>query len=918
MEYGGGAVGHALDPLAGRATETETLERVLDAARSGRPQVVVIEAEPGMGKSALLQAFLARHHTHCTVRSVRCAEFEQNLAFGIADLLLDDNAPSTRSEIEVGRRLLSMLGDLRSARHGCVVVTIDDEQWIDGASAKALRFALRRLRTDRVLCLVARRPDAHASAVATTDVPVTTTVLRPGPLGPGAVRDLARRLRSWELPDQTVERLISRTGGVPLLVAALVRGVADPGQFESGAEVPASVTAAAIRLLDAVDEPARRLTEAAAVVAEPADLVVLGRTADVADPSAAVTATVSGGLLRIDGAGRVECAHALLREAFYCTLSPVRRRDLHASAAQWTTGDRQLAHRVAAADRPDPRLVADLLDAAAAARRELKYGLAATHRLRARTVCDDPVQRERLLPEALIERVEAQDLAGARDLAPDVVDTPSTACRSLALGLLARESGQVGPARTWLQAALDLATCAGDATLAGRAALAMAVLHVRLGDGVAAIEVLTRPDSVDDRELSMDMLTTTALGLWQTGELGRALDLVNAAPISRDRSAAEADLVAVRAMIRLYAGRLRPALADLDQAVRLAHLWRPSTNQSRIYGLRSMTRFLVGDWDGASVDAAAGRALAQGSVETWSAALALAVSVQVPAHRGQWDIANRYLARARNASAGYAEFPIFERLLSHEVAAAVARDDHRAVLDALTPVWSDDYLRRLSLVRYSRELMQARIAALAKLGRVAEAQADLARYEAMLHDFPEGPVPRRLGWLHGLIAEARALPHRAREHYAADLDDDDLKQVPFLQAQLLQTSGRLERALGDRREAIRRLSQAQDILAKLQATPSLQRCRADLAACGVQSPSTDPLALTQREEDVAALVQRGCTNKEVAAELFLTVKTVEYHLRNTYAKLGVAGRQDLRRLRSAAAYGGDGSVDIAGHPCAGS
>ena len=67
------------------------------------------------------------------------------------------------------------------------------------------------------------------------------------------MRDLARRLRSWELPDQTVERLISRTGGVPLLVAALVRGVADPGQFESGAEVPASVTAAAIRLLDAVD-----------------------------------------------------------------------------------------------------------------------------------------------------------------------------------------------------------------------------------------------------------------------------------------------------------------------------------------------------------------------------------------------------------------------------------------------------------------------------------------------------------------------------------------------------------------------------------------------------------------------------------------------------------------------------------------
>jgi tetratricopeptide (TPR) repeat protein len=334
----------------------------------------------------------------------------------------------------------------------------------------------------------------------------------------------------------------------------------------------------------------------------------------------------------------------------------------------------------------------------------------------------------------------------------------------------------------------------------------VAVLHVRLGDGVAAMEVLARPDAVDDRELSTDTLTTTALGLWQSGELGRALDLVSAAPISRNGTAWEADLVAVRGMIRLYAGRLRPALADLDQAVRFAHLWRPSTNQSRIYGLRSLTRFLVGDWDGASIDAAAGRALAQGSAEAWSAALALAVSVQVPAHRGQWDVANRYLMRAKDASAGFAAFPIFERLLGHEVAAAVARDDHRAVLDVLTPVWSDEYLRRLSLVRCSRELMQARIAALARLGRPAEAEADLARYEAMLHDFPEGPVPRRLGWLRGLVAEARALPHRAREHYAADLADDDLQEVPFLRAQLLQTSGRLERALGNRREAIRRLS----------------------------------------------------------------------------------------------------------------
>lgn len=233
----------------------------------------------------------------------------------------------------------------------------------------------------------------------------------------------------------------------------------DPTLVDSGAAVPASVVA---RMLAGVDTAARRLVEAAAVLAEPADLVVLGRTADVDDPSAAVTAAAACGLVRVDGRGRVECAHALLGEAVYRTLTLVRRRDLHARAAAWTSGDRCLAHRTAAADRPNPRLVTDLLAAADAARTTLRYGRAATHRLRARTVSGDPAQRERLLLEALVEWVEAQDLAGARELAPEALDASPCALRSLALGLLARDGGEIGPARTRLHEAVDLATAAGD------------------------------------------------------------------------------------------------------------------------------------------------------------------------------------------------------------------------------------------------------------------------------------------------------------------------------------------------------------------------------------------------------------------------------------------------------------------------
>lgn len=109
--------------------------------------------------------------------------------------------------------------------------------------------------------------------------------------------------------------------------------------------------------------------------------------------------------------------------------------------------------------------------------------------------------------------------------------------------------------------------------------------------------------------------------------------------------------------------------------------------------------------------------------------------------------------------------------------------------------------------------------------------------------------------------------------------------------------GRLERALGSRREAIEHLTRAREIFAGLRATPGESTCTTELRACGLQSSPADPLRLTPREEDVAALVVRGYTNKDVAAELYLTAKTVEYHLGNIYAKLGISNRRELRRRR---------------------
>ena len=286
----------------------------------------------------------------------------------------------------------------------------------------------------------------------------------------------------------------------------------------------------------------------------------------------------------------------------------------------------------------------------------------------------DVSERERLLVDALVEQVEAQELDRARELAPlSAVGrrAPDAAWRSVSSLPRAARSGRPGP---FLQESLDLASGAGDDMAATRAALAGAVLEVRLGDGVAALRLLDHAGGGSDPEIATDVLTTTGIALWLVGDPDRALSLLGSYEPTWAGTPWEADLLGVRGMVSLYAGRLPEALRDLDAAVSLLHLWRPSTNQSRIFALRSTTRFHVGDWDGAAVDAAAARALAEGPTQLWSAALALAVSVDVPAHRGRWEVAEDYLSRALDRDAPVAQ--VSDIVASHAAGAALAREDY--------------------------------------------------------------------------------------------------------------------------------------------------------------------------------------------------------------------------------------------------
>jgi ATP/maltotriose-dependent transcriptional regulator MalT len=156
-----------------------------------------------------------------------------------------------------------------------------------------------------------------------------------------------------------------------------------------------------------------------------------------------------------------------------------------------------------------------------------------------------------------------------------------------------------------------------------------------------------------------------------------------------------------------------------------------------------------------------------------------------------------------------------------------------------------------------------------------------------------------LAWLEGWLAELRGAPEEGLRIYQRG-EDTASTQSPVYTARLLLAHGRLLRRTGNRKEAVDRLRRASDLYMSLRAAPFIARTEEELGKCrlpGDPAKSKLPmLALTSRETEVAHLVGKGLSNPEIAVELFISRKAVEYHLGNIYAKCGLQGRQQLRRF----------------------
>ncbi len=386
--------------LLGRACERQEIGQALARARSGSSATLALAGEPGIGKTALLD-YAVREAAGMRLLRARGIESEAQIPFGSLLELIRPALPllgkipepqaaamesalalrpgTGQERFAIGAATLSLLAAY--AEDAPLVVVIDDAHWLDGSSAQALLFAVRRLVADPIAVLIAVR-EGEASLLDGADLPT----LRMGGLTSDEAALLVRGLTPGGLAREAAIRLYGATAGNPLALLELAPDAHNLALMPEGAPVlvSATITRAFLRRVGTLDEATRRALVLAAS-SDAGDLPTLERAAAQfpADMSA-LTAAESAGLVRL-GAGTVEFRHPLARSAIYADAPAGQRRDAHralAAALPDRDVDRRAWHLAAAATGPDEPASAALEQAGARGRDRSAYAIAAPTRPR--------------------------------------------------------------------------------------------------------------------------------------------------------------------------------------------------------------------------------------------------------------------------------------------------------------------------------------------------------------------------------------------------------------------------------------------------------------------------------------------------------------------------------------------------------
>ncbi len=886
--------------LLGRDRELETVRRLLEDAREGRSGVLALVGEAGIGKSALLDAAAGLAGGMRVLRA-RGVQSEAQIPFaGLLELLRPalgalDRIPGPQAEalegalalrparsadrFAVGAATLSLLAAY--AESGPAAVLVDDAHWLDGSTADALLFAARRLVADPIAVVLTVR-SGHASLLDGADLPVV-------PLDGLDLAAAASLL--GEAPPELAERLHRETGGNPLALLELAREPLEPTPLDAPVPVLTSVSEAYLHRAEALPEATRDALVLAAATdrSELALYLRAGGGVEALEPAEAA------GLAAVR-AGRVEFRHPLARAAIYAGAPPELRRQVHlalAAALPDADADRRAWHLALAATGPDAVAASALEQAGVRARQRSAYDVASQAFERAAQLGADDERRGRLLLAA----ADAAWLGGLADRAVALLDDAERLTSGFELALLRGHilirRGPLDRARSVLLAAADDAEPREAATLVGEAVIGgfFAADADWLRACVARARALATPDADTHTTFFTAVVDGIAGVFFGDPEAGNALRAAAAVHGRTPELRDDPRLLVLSAIGPLWLRESTFGHEVIDRALATARSLSAAGMLPQLLVHVAIEQAAADRW--VEAEAAFDEAIALSRETGQSLVLAAGLSrlALLEARLGRETACREHveaaLPIARELGAGGIEVWALTALGELELAlgdtgAALAR--YGALEARLAELAVDDV--DLSPAPEQVEL-------LLRAGDAAGAAKAAAAYAAAAEAKGQPWARARAARIEGLLADDDAFADRFEQALELHRSTPDVFEAARTE---LVYGGRLRRA-GHRAAAREHLRAALETFDELAAAPWAERARAELAATGETARRRDPSTLgdlTPQELQVSLLLAEGRTTKEAAATLFLSPKTIEYHLRNAYRKLGIHSREELR------------------------
>jgi len=899
--------------LHGREAERSALAALLDGARAARSGVLVIRGQAGVGKSSLL-ADAVGHADGARVLSTQGIESESELAFSALHqllrpvaALLDRLAPPQARALRVafgeedggpGDRFLVSLATLsllaEAAETGPVLGVVDDAQWLDDASATALVFAARRLEAERVALVFAVR-EGDARGFAAPGLPE----LRLSGLAGHAAQALLDERAGHPVAPAVTEQLVAGTGGNALALVELAAALTPAelrGEEPLRPALPLTegVERAFLAQVRRLPEPAQTvLLVAAAEGAGQVGVVQRAARALGADAGALDVAERSG-LVQVRE-GHLAFRHPLVRSAVYGAATTGDRQRVHTALAgalgRHGDADRRVWHRAAATAGPDDGVAAELDEVARRAARRGGFDAACAALERAAELTGGAEPRAWRRWEAAANA----RLAGQHDRALRLLD----AARSSTSDPLLRADVDL------LRGAVELVAGSADTAeqilvTAARDVLGIdpgRALHLLVIGAQAASLASNRGAGVEIGRLAAQLPLGDALrdrffgsllvgcGHYFSGDLAAAL-----APLRRAVGYAdeldENMLLTWAARAAFYLGDDAAAYRLDSRAVALCRAAGAVGDMLPPLQRLALSQLLLGRWPAASASAGEALRLARETGQGNLASLPLGWLAVLAAYRGH-DVELRSLSTQIEAALAAHPMAVADDVRQWARGVAEAAAGHRAA----------------ALHRLERVTSPA-VALMASLDRVETAAHDGQRETALawLAPLEEFAAVTGAPWALARVAHCRALlaePDAAEQLFRAALDHHDRAERPFERARAELAYGEFLRRARRRGDARAQLRAALATFDDLGAAPWAERARQELRVSGETARKRDAstlLDLTSQELQVARFVAQGLPNREVAAQLFLSPRTIEYHLRNVFQKVGVSSRTELARL----------------------